>query len=307
VGKLVKHIILFLFPLLAILLVLPVNKRFAYQGLKDDCFNHGLWIHDRIYLHPKEIDIAFLGSSRTLNSVDDKLISDSLAGVQAVNFGYCRFGRDLGFVLLKEIIRTKELKKLVIEVRANENRFSHPIFPYIADSRDVVLASPIMNGKILANAWTHFAYKIELTQDYLYRHETKAPVRTGDAGFAPVEGTAAPSDLEEIKQSRTIPGRRGLKIEQTLHAGFARVYLKRISKICSRKKIDIYFLYLPSYGIYPEKPKELKTYLKYGEVLIPPMELLEDQGNWYDVNHLNAIGANGLSVWIAKQLCISNQ
>ena len=81
-----------------------------------------------------------------------------------------------------------------------------------------------------------------------------------------------------------------------------RIYLKKISKTCSDRNIDIYFLFLPSYGSYLDQPKEYHTYLKYGEVLIPPKEIFENQTNWYDENHLNQAGANELSVWIVEQI-----
>ena len=301
-GKLLKNIILFLIPMLLMIVLLPVNKRFMYQGLKDDCSNIGIWVHDRIFNNPRPIDIAFLGSSRTMNSINDRLISDSITGREAVNFGYCRFGRDLNFVILKDIIREKSLRNLVIEVRDNENRFSHPIFPYIAQSRDVVLANPIYNADLLSNAWTHFSYKIELTQDFIYQHDSAVPIRIGDFGFAPVEGTASSSSLDEIKQMRSIPKPEVMKIVQDFHASYARAYLKKISKTCSERNIDIYFLYLPSYGSNIDKPKEYDTYLKYGVVLIPPNDIFEDQINWYDENHLNQCGAKKLSIWITKQI-----
>jgi hypothetical protein len=301
-GKLVKNIILFLIPILLIIVLLPVNKRFMFQGLKDDCSNIGIWVHDRIFNNPRDIDIAFLGSSRTMNSINDGLISDRLAGREAVNFGYCRFGRDLHFILLKEIIRERNLKNLVIEVRDNENRFSHPVFPYIAQSRDVILANPIYNADLLSNVWTHFAYKIELVQDLIYMHDSAVPIRTGDFGFAPVEGTASTSKLDEIKKMRSIPKPEVMKIVQDFHACFARVYLEKISKICSERNIDIYFLYLPSYGSNIGKPKEYDTYLKYGEVLFPPNDIFDNQNNWYDENHLNKIGSKELSIWIVNQI-----
>ena len=47
--RLLRNIILFCVPLLVVLIILPVDKRSKYQGLEDDCFNHGIWIYDRVF------------------------------------------------------------------------------------------------------------------------------------------------------------------------------------------------------------------------------------------------------------------
>ena len=300
--KLLKNIILFLTPVLIIISLLPVNKRFKYQGLKNDCYNHGIWVYDRIFNNSKAIDIAFLGSSRTINGVNDKLISGKINIGEAVNLAYCRLGRNITYVLLKEIPQDKKLKYLFIEVRENESRYSHPIFPYIAQSSDVILPNPFFNRDIFKDMWTHFAYKIEITQDIIYQNESAVPIKTDGFGFSSFKDTVSSDKLEKIKIKRSIPKTELSKVEQKFHGNYARIYLKKISEICIERNIDIFFLYLPSYGTNFDKPNEYDTYKKYGEVLIPPSHILENQTNWYDENHLNQTGANEISLWIAKQI-----
>jgi len=76
-----KNIFIFLFPVILLVLIFPIDKRTRYTSLKDDCFNHGIWIHDRLFKNETPTDIIFLGTSHTVNAIDDKLIEDSLKGL----------------------------------------------------------------------------------------------------------------------------------------------------------------------------------------------------------------------------------
>jgi len=300
--KLVIVTLVFLLPVAGVIILLPVSERQKYQGLKDDCFNHGIWIHDRIYHNDKPIDIAFLGSSHTINGINDKEISRLLQNRQAVNLGYCRLGRNLSYVLLKDLMAGKHIEHLVLEVRQTESRYSHPIFPHVAATRDVMLANPFFNKDALSDIWTHFAYKIELVQDILFQQEEAAPIRMQDYGFASSKDTASTALLNETKLKRSQPKNPMTNLERNFHSTYARFYLKKIHRLCDRNNIRITFLYLPSYGVPDERPAEYEIYKKYGNVFLPPRHILENQANWYDENHLNQIGANKLSIWVGEQI-----
>lgn len=300
--KLIKNIFIFLLPVLVIIVLMPVNNRFKYQELKDDCFNHGIWIYDRIYNNEKPVEVAFLGSSHTVNGINDQVISENIDCGEAVNLGYCRLGRNLSYVLLKELILKKNIKHLILEVNEDEDRYSHPIFPYIASSRDVMLPNPFFNRDIVFDIWTHLAYKIEILQDVVFQHEKEVYIRTNDYGFASSKDTASSALLDEIKIKRSVPRKPLTKMERDFHLNFARVYLKRINKLCDEHNIQITFLYLPSYGSPHANPKEYENYIQYGEILIPPKHILEKQTNWHDENHLNQTGANELSLWLSDKI-----
>lgn len=300
--RLLKNIILFCIPLLVVLIILPVDKRSKYQGLEDDCFNHGIWVHDRVFNNEKPIDIAFLGSSRTINGIDDELITSQLVGVNAINLGYCRLGRNLTYVLLKEISQAQGLKAVVVEVREKEDRYSHPIFPHLAYSQDAILPNPFFNRDMLSDMWTHFAYKIEVTQDVIYRQGTSFPISENAFGFTSHTETASTAYLDEVLQKKSVPKKQASQTEQDFHNNYARVYLRKISNYCSQNDIELYFLFMPGYGTPDETPGEYETYQKYGKVLIPPRKIFTKQSNWFDENHLNEAGARELSDWVAGEI-----
>ena len=304
--KLYLNIILFLLPLLVIVALLPTNKRSKYLGLKNDCFNHGIWIHDRIFENMKTIDIAILGSSHTINGFNDEIIENELNkyNTTVVNFGYCRLGRNLNYTLIKEILQEKQPKYIVLEIRNDEDRYSHPIFPYISNTTDVLFPNPLYNRDLVDDIFTHLSYKVELTQDMIFQKNSDKTLRLKDFGYSSFSDTASIQLLDSIKQTRAIPDEKMMAIKRNFYMKFPRVYLNKISKLCKHSNINLLFVYLPSYGQYLKQPKEYSSYLKYGEVLIPPKEILQKQFNWYDENHLNQAGGKELSIWLSKKIAI---
>lgn len=300
--RLIRHTVIFLAPVLIILLIIPVNERLKFSGLKNDCFNHGIWIYDRIQGNPEPFDIVFLGTSHTINGINDRVISGIMQPLNAVNFGYCRLGRNLDYVLLKEILEKRDIKKLVLEVRESEDRYSHPVFPLIASGRDVYFPVILFNRDIFKDIWHHVSYKVELYQDLFFQTDSMPPIRMEEYGYAGHPDTASSTFLDEIKQKRNQPKKDANAIENEFYNHYPESYLKKISRICHKKGIGLYFLYLPSYGNNYNEPSEMKLYRELGTVLIPPSSLFEDKNNWHDENHLNDPGARKLSEWVAGNL-----
>jgi hypothetical protein len=236
-----------------------------------------------------------------MNGVNDILIQEKLIN-NTVNLGYCRFGEDLIYVFLKEIIKTRELKTVIIEVRENEDRNSHPIFPYIAETSDVLLAAPLFNKDLLSNYYRHLYYRLEVIKNFLFHNLENIEIRRDEHGFSSFPDTASPEILQKIKTIRSIKKPEMTRFERDFFMKFPRTYLERINEICKKKNIRIIFLYLPAYESNSPIPNEYKTYTKYGKVLIPPAEILSKNSNWYDDAHLNQTGARELSLWISEEL-----
>jgi hypothetical protein len=298
--KFIRNVIIIALTVVLFIIFFPVKRRLFYQQLTEDCSNHGIWIHDRIFCNRKPIDIAFIGASRTLCGIRDKLIEQKLNHkLNVANFGYCRFGDDLSFVFLKEIIKTKKIKTLVFEVREDAERYSHPIFPYIAETSDVLFAPPLFNRDFFIDYCRHFCYKLKIIQDIVFNKIENIQLQTDDYGYALHSDTATVESLNEKEEKHRIKRGELTKLERDFHSKFSRSYLKKINQICKQECIKIYFLYIPEYGTNIEKPKEFETYVKYGQVLIPPKAIFEKKTNWHDDSHLNLTGATELSTWIA--------
>ncbi|MBN1115982.1 MAG: hypothetical protein JXA77_02170 [Bacteroidales bacterium] len=300
--KLIRQILIFFIPVFIGLILLPVNKRARFVELKDDCFNHGIWVYDRIHNNSENIDIAFLGSSHTLNGINDKLISEKLDSLTAVNFGYCRYGRNFHYDLLQEILSEYKIKKLVVEVREGENRSSHPIYPFIADTKDIFLNNSIANREFFYEIWTHHAYKLELFQDKIYDQATKVSIRKDNYGFASHPDTASASYLNKRKLKNSNTDTIMSDIQRNIEYKFGRDYQKKIAALCQDNNIEIYYLFLPSFASACGIPKEFKIYQKFGKLIIPPDSIYDDMDNWWDHGHLNFAGADKISLWLANEL-----
>ena len=301
-GKLFFRLFLFLLPVGVILVLLPVQTRMKFLALKDDCFNHGIWVHDRFAKNDKPVDIAFLGSSHTVNGIDDRLIEQLLdtlkTGLYVANFGYCRLGKNFNFSLLSSILKKKKTRFVVLEVREDEDRYSHPIFPFIASTKEVLLAYPFFNPHLFSDIGKHLSYKLELCKDQWFQKTGEVPFVSDDYGFSAFADTASPEKLNAIKLRKAKPKASLSNFERDFYMAFPREYLARIARLCRDNDVSLVFLYMPSFAG-RKLPLEHETYLNYGPVLIPPDSILENTALWFDGEHLNIAGAQAISTWVA--------
>ena len=183
--KLCKRLLLFVFTILVFLFILPVDRRMQFAGLDQDCANHAIWIYDRIHHNPKPMDLVFLGSSRSINGIDDEFVEHKLAdkNINVANLAYCRLGRNLSYLMLKELLKKKQPRYLVLEVREDEDRYSHPVFPYLASSKEILQATPFFNRDLLSDAIKHLVYKSELICRSLFEKSAVSVVQSKDFGF----------------------------------------------------------------------------------------------------------------------------
>ena len=73
-----------------------------------------------------------------------------------LNLACCRLGRDMDYLLLKEVIKNKNPSHIILEVREGESKFSHPVSPYIRSSTSQLSAYLLFNKNALLNYWIHF-------------------------------------------------------------------------------------------------------------------------------------------------------
>lgn len=296
-----KHIIRFVLPLLLVIYLVPISNKLKYSGLKDDCINQGAWIYNRAYENQTPIDIAFLGSSHTLNGINDAYISKQLKPLIATNLGYCRLGRNLNYSLLKMINEKKAPKHVVLEILEHEDRYSHPIFPLVSETKDVLAPTLLFNRDYFSDVWVHTLYKIELIQDFFF-HPPTPDLRTNTFAFGPLQDTIAPIKLDEIKVKRH---QRKLNLsdhEKAFYNRFPISYIEKVHRICTDNNITLSFVYLPGYGVPYREEGLIDKYSKYGHVLLPPQDILNNKQYWADESHLNKAGGRAISVWIANAM-----
>jgi hypothetical protein len=299
VLKLYIRSVLFVIPVLISLTLLPIDKRSKCRELINDCIDQCLWIYDRIVSNQKAIDIVFIGSSHTLNSINDELITNHLKNTICTNIGYCRLGTDLHYVFTKDVIHYKKPKHIVLEIRESEDRYSHPLFPYLAENSDVLLPSIFFNEKIVSNIWIHYLYNVEIFQDKIYNIASKSYYWKIDFGFDAHYDTIPHDEIIRLPITPNCTQIKELSMEEKFHLQFSRSYVKKIYQLCKNNNMKLHFLYLPSYG---NKPSDYYEYLKYGEIIIPPQSIFQNTNNWHDSEHLNISGATAFSIWMSEYI-----
>ncbi len=302
--RLFYNILLFLLPLILLIYFIPIERRQRFVQLKDDCSCQGIWIFDRLHNNDNPADVIFFGSSHTINGIMDESIEKQLNEplVHVANLGYCRYGVNFYYVLMKEILRSKKPKMLFLEVREDENRYSHPVFPYIADADDVFLATPFFNRDLVRDYFDSFLYRLKLLKAQYFKKDSLIPFRTNDFGFMGSKDTSSKTFLEKVMLEHRKPKAQLTSFERYFYMTYPRIYLKNLAELCIKNKIRLSFLYIPEYGSQVKEPLEMITYRKYGDVLIPPNEIFEDPDNWFDESHLNHAGAGKLSAWVAGEI-----
>ncbi|MBX7108529.1 MAG: hypothetical protein K1X61_07780 [Chitinophagales bacterium] len=305
--KLAINLLLFmLLPMASIifLFVIPADKQFAYHFIKSDCYNHSDWIYARMH-DTAAVDIAFIGSSRTIHAIADSLIETAISGnaskpVHVVNLGYCRFGRNMDFAIVKDLMSAKRIKKLVLEVREDEEPFSHLDFGYIASSADL-LRPVFVNPRYFSDSWKGLQMRVEFVKSFLKVRPASA---FGQGNPASIYGygssTSSLPANQEVPDSPSV-NNTGSSVLRALKLNFPRHYIAEIVALAKTQDIAVCFLYLPSYNHSQQAPRELPYYQKFGPVLIPPNEIFSNPVHFMDENHLNDTGSKQLMEWLVQQ------
>ncbi len=308
--RFLRNVLLFLLPFVgagAVLAMRPLDRSFAYRYLKGDCGGQARWIYDRIVENRAPIDVAFLGTSRTIRAVDDAAIERRLADrgvpVTVANFGYCRPGRDLQRAIADLLLSARAVRLLVVEVDDTENPNSHPVQGYIAEGDALVPPFGLWHREVPSDLVQAFEVRFEAARQRLLLGDAGLrPYDPDPHGFRPVgEGTPPPAYLARRRRERQARARRSQAYSRRTLA-FPRYHLQAIARRCRDQGIVLAFLYLQSYGEPWASMREGAFYRSLAPVWIPPREVFEDPAMWKDDAHLNDRGSRTIVPWFADRI-----
>ncbi|MDP2335287.1 MAG: hypothetical protein Q8N05_02335 [Bacteroidota bacterium] len=294
---------LFIIPFLALFLT-PYPKDFAYHFIKNDCYNHGAWIYDRITKNTVPIDIAFIGSSHTIHAYQEKKMEDRLGpDYHLANLGYCRYGRDLEYLTLKLLLRNKSPKMIVLEVHEDEEKNSHDIFPFLAETKDIIFTPTLINRDYLADLIHGASARLEYFKT-TYVFTEKIPITDFSLyGYGESMRTVSEKELtdNEMAWGKRL-GRKTFESVEEVQLKYPMAYLKKMVELIKEKNRSIVFVYLPEFGSKLKVPKYAGYYQSIAPLLIPPESVLDNPVYWMDASHLNDKGSEILSEWMVKQI-----
>ena len=135
---------------------LPHDRYIRWQAMQTESYARLGWIYERIHFDPTPIDIAFIGTSHTMNGIDASAVGEKIAEVanssgshaqplHVVNFAIPMYGRNLHWLIVRELLENRKVGMLVLEIFENETRKSHPLFVYPAEVSDVLDAPMFVN------------------------------------------------------------------------------------------------------------------------------------------------------------------
>jgi len=272
----------------------PYPEEFAYHFIKDDCYNHGAWIYDRISKNPTPVDIAFIGSSHTIHAFQDKKIEEILGTDHRIaNLGYCRYGRNLEYLLLRMLLENKTPKFVVLEVHEDEEKNSH----------DLILTPTPINRDYFADLFHGASARLEYFKSrYIFWKNYPEP-DFELFGYGEADRVVPENELKENQEVwRKRLERKQIQSVEDLQLKYPFAYLNKMIDLMKEKNIQFLFVYLPEFGSKMKNPKHASYYQNFAPLLIPPDSIFNDSSNWMDASHLNDKGSGMLSEWMAGQL-----
>jgi hypothetical protein len=305
------------------LALLKHDKYIRYQMLDVGTYKAASWIYERIHFDKTPIDIAFFGTSHTMNAIDSVIVESSLNEKsqnkrRVVNFAIPHFGRDMHHTLVKLLLAERKPEVIILEVREQEARDLHPGTHYLADIEDVFTAPLIVNFRYLGNlirqplrqvsalSYEYFAGFFGRSfafdqENYVGKHLNHALIwpdgkkREGVVDKQQIDNVKIQTSPEKHNEFNIASIRNFLEHNANLY------YINEISALAVKNKVELVFLYLPSYGM-AEQPANEGLYLTHGKIIKPALTTLRNKSLWSDLGHLNASGAEQVSNEIAALL-----
>jgi hypothetical protein len=302
--------------------LLPHSRYIRFNSSHEPVLHKVKWIYQRLHFDPTPIDVVFIGSSHTVYGIDAEQVEEVATKVSGehihiANFALIHPGRDMDYLVTREVLKTKRPHLLVIEVQEAEPRATHVAFYRFADVSDVVLAPMIINTHYFSNLM-----KLPRRQASLFLRTLTAPLFDSSTklgpppywhdtfeelgGQIPLTTILTQPELEdELKHSNALAASKIYLPTplRPLEYRVSLIYLKRIILLAHEKKVPIRFVYLPSWhgDRGPPAPVFAPLYLRYGPIW-DPASIFKRTEVWADVNHLNCNGRRAVSAWLGQKI-----
>jgi hypothetical protein len=311
--------------------MLPHDRYLRFKSSTAPEFAKFGWIYERIHFDKRPIDVAFLGSSGTMLAVNSALVEQSFAdasgqAVNIVNFGHTDVGRDMDYLLARELMENARPRMLIIQVGETEGGRLHPAFELLAEPSD------LLDAPLLVNPW-YVTNLLHLpSRQLLLFARTMAPHLLGDqtqfnltdyrgphwdnpgvelGRFQPnvYDGTSSESELKSDQQKKAAmvmwepSPQLPLEMQAELRRFKARaslIYLQKLANLAQQLNVSVRFLYLPAWRNHVH-PAHANFYRTFGPLWNYP-RYIDRIDWWYDSNHLNRKGSVALSEWLGHRL-----
>jgi hypothetical protein len=310
------------------LVLLPDDPyaRFAAAAGENKIYLRLRWIYERIHYDATPIDVAFIGTSHTQSAIDSRIVERELKkrglDLHVVNFAIPHLGRDLHYLLTRELLESRTVRELVVEVQDFEPRAPHPAFQRLGSVTDLLDSPLVINTGYAENLARLPRRELDLFLPSLVGRDSVrfdagryegphwddterlhgfSQLRDGTHPVAYLDRKA--DELREDLVSKEALARRLVMPDGcSLLKRYNRIYLEKLLALARERNVHVTFLYLPFFHG-PDEPTEARYYRFYGDT-ITPRTVLEDPSSWLNVDHFNVVGAGKTSQWVGEVLPI---
>jgi hypothetical protein len=281
------------------------------------------WIYERLHFDPTPVDVAFIGSSRTMQGINSLEVEKALNTAtgekyHVVNLGLPKLGRDAPFLVGRMLAETKKPKIVLVEVDYLNIRNGTPIYPQLATFDDLLHAPqpdmdffydlvsiPARHGRLL---WQTLTSGKSTFDPASYRGEhwdDDYQTMAADGRISPPRITSLDKD-ELHKQSVEWVRLQQQKVGQYDSWAWAEFYYnetneQRLLELLRRSGVKIVLLYMTALGS-PERPFRFERISGYGDLWPTPPQLTGDPTIWVNPTHMNYYGAQRFSAWLGGKL-----
>jgi hypothetical protein len=298
--------------------LIPDNPYLRFQLLKNTDGAQAQWIYERIHFDSRPFDVVFSGPSRTMVGVSSSRIQEDLrrlgSSASVVNFSLPETGRNLDYVIIKELFKTdRRPKLLVLGVIEKPSRFGHSKFKYLSDSSDVVEAAYPINLHYFADLSYLPFRQMKLAAMWLFPGTFNVDPQFDPASY---QGSDYDITMWIRLRDRVVPRAKLLKDAGDSENGFTppllpaaaadiefgdeNFYIRKIVAMARARRVRVAFLYIP-YFTGPPTTLEEAFYAQFGPILNANFVSDKDQ-LFMDYAHLNHAGAVELSDWLAERI-----
>lgn len=304
-------------------LLLPHNKYVRYQLLDIGVYSKATWIFERTHFSSTPIDVAFFGTSHTLNGIDSELVemhlnAGSSSGRNVVNFAIPHLGRDMHHTLISMLLSEHTPEAIVLEVRESEARDLHPATHYLADSTSLISAPVFVNLRYIGNLIRQPSRNLKVALNSVFQDLSTMAFKK-EANDVPDHKNYALSfpdgrpramspgkqklDEERNNENVTAPYKYNniSELKSFIFFNANNTYVKRIQALAAEKGVEIYYLYLPDYGT-SSFPIRNNYVSNYEEMISPSFSFYQEPAYFNDLGHFNALGAELMSKFVGKAL-----
>lgn len=313
-----------------LLVCLPHDPYIRFQQVAQESVHYLRlkWIYERIHHDATPIDVAFIGTSHTQSGIDDARVEAQARAMgldaRVVNFAVPHLGRDLEFVVVRELLAHRPVRTLVVELQETEARAPHPGFQRLGTVQDLLQAPWLVNTGLVENfvrlpvrqtryalasvlpaafgmqaAFDPAAYEGPHWNDTYIPHGFTEP-RTRQEDWAFHEPELRKLRRETDAKEQLARRFDGLPLQSNLLYRYNEIYLQRMVDLARDKGVRLVFLYLPAPDA-QRLPRVASGLQTFGPVL-DARPILQAPGLWQNADHLNVFGARVLSDWVAAEL-----